>query len=304
MPRPCRPRHFGRIASIIVALACLVAVLPTSTATAYSGTPDNAEAEFFNALNATRQGQGLAPLVWNGSLAAYARNWSAQMGASQSLVHSPYLAEETGAAVAGWSNAGENIGYGGSTGSLHDAFWNSIPHRNNMLGGFNQVGIGVVVVNGTIWVTFRFAYGPIAKPPDTTPPRVISAALESTQSAATFTVGWWGTDNDAGIAYFNVDVLDGGSWIRWLSGVPAKYRAGLDAAGDFPFFGTPGRSYSFRAHAVDNAYNTSGFSPTISTTVSAGAARPMPFSSAYAMGRNGEVSALSSSPDRGPALEQ
>ena len=33
-----------------------------------------------------------------------------------------------------------------------------------MLGAYNQVGVGVVVVGTEIWVTFRFANGSLPKP--------------------------------------------------------------------------------------------------------------------------------------------
>ena len=171
-----------------------------------------------------------------------------------------------------------------------------------MLGVYNQVGVGVVVVGTEIWVTFRFANGTLPKPRDATPPNtVMNAPLAASQPAGTFTAGWWGEDAGSGIAYFNVDVSENsGGWVRWLDHIPAKYLAGADAAGDFPFFGVPGRSYSFRVQAVDHAGNASGTSPTLSTAVSASAPKPMPFSAAYAIGRKGEITSLSSVPITGP----
>ncbi len=298
--------HFGRVlprlGSLFVALGLVFAVLPAAPASAYSGTAAAAESQFFNLLNSTRASAGLGPLAYNSALSDYARNWSYQMGAAQNLVHSPNLAAETAAAVPDWNRAGENIGRGGSVDALHQAFYNSAPHRANMLGAYNQVGVGVVVVGTEIWVTFRFANGSLPKPRDATPPNTLmNAPLAASQPAGSFTAGWWGEDTGSGVAYFNVDVSEnGGGWVRWLDRIPAKYLAGADAAGDFPFFGAPGRSYAFRVQAVDNAGNASGTSPTLSTAVSASAPKPMPFSAAYSIGRRGEIAAVSSVPITGP----
>jgi uncharacterized protein YkwD len=58
---------------------------------------------------------------------------------------------------------------GQGVGQIHDAFMNSPHHRDNILDmGFNQVGIGVIVVNGEIFVTEDFLQakgGPVSARP-------------------------------------------------------------------------------------------------------------------------------------------
>lgn len=73
----------------------------------------------------------------------------------------------------------ENVGYatwpGGSmtvvVPHLHQAFMDSPGHRANILGDYNQVGIGVVVDGDTTWVTVNFLQGPLSA--ESTPPDVI-----------------------------------------------------------------------------------------------------------------------------------
>jgi uncharacterized protein YkwD len=56
-----------------------------------------------------------------------------------------------------WSLAGENVGMGPSMISLHKAFMNSPPHRENVLDRrFERVGIGVVWRDGTAFITVLF----------------------------------------------------------------------------------------------------------------------------------------------------
>jgi uncharacterized protein YkwD len=58
-----------------------------------------------------------------------------------------------------WSIAGENVGAGGDTDSLFQAFMQSAPHRRNILrGSFSHVGIGMVRRGDYLWVTMVF-YG-------------------------------------------------------------------------------------------------------------------------------------------------
>jgi hypothetical protein len=57
------------------------------------------------------------------------------------------------------SSLGENVGMGGDVAGLHDALMNSPHHRENILDpAFNQVGIGVIVSGGTVFVTEDFLH--------------------------------------------------------------------------------------------------------------------------------------------------
>src|SRR5207249_6003284 len=57
-----------------------------------------------------------------------------------------------------WWAAGENVGMGPSCSSIQDAFMSSPGHKANILDrDYNQVGVGVSVKDGTIYVTVDFA---------------------------------------------------------------------------------------------------------------------------------------------------
>jgi peptidoglycan hydrolase-like protein with peptidoglycan-binding domain len=75
------------------------------------------------------------------------------MASKNSLYHNPNLTSD----VKNWRWVGENVGYGGDSRSLHQAFMNSAPHRANILDrDFTEVGIGVVVRAGRVWVAEVF----------------------------------------------------------------------------------------------------------------------------------------------------
>src|SRR5207244_2769948 len=79
-------------------------------------------------------------------------------------------------------------GFGPSVGSIQNAFINSPPHRANILGDYNRVGIGVVRdSNNTIWVTLDFVKGPdiAASDPTPTPPAPPEPQSSPIQSPAT-----------------------------------------------------------------------------------------------------------------------
>ena len=121
-----------------------------------------AESQFLTKLNQERVQRGLAPLVRDGGLDGVARDWSSVMASQVNLHHRPDLVSQVDRRVtAAWTRLGENVGVGGTVGSLHDAFMNSTGHRHNVLGDYNRLGVGVVVDSrNTIWVTFNFMKGP------------------------------------------------------------------------------------------------------------------------------------------------
>lgn len=91
-------------------------------------------------------------------LVSIARSWSRNMDERNRLYHRSNLKDRVNAVVTReWSALGENVGTGGDVDSLHRAFMDSAPHRANILGGYNYVGIGVSKTDGkTIWVTVNF----------------------------------------------------------------------------------------------------------------------------------------------------
>jgi uncharacterized protein YkwD len=120
------------------------------------GGPSGLEAQFLSLLNQTRAGVGLPPLAWDGGLGTLARGWSADMS-STGLHHNPDLSGVLSSADPGWGTGGENVGFGPSVDALNVAFDHSPEHYSNIVKpGYTRVGVGAVVANGTIWVTFDF----------------------------------------------------------------------------------------------------------------------------------------------------
>jgi uncharacterized protein YkwD len=122
---------------------------------------EDAEKAFAIALNLRRGKLHLKSLAIDPHWVAVARMWSAKMAATSQLAHNPDLVTS---ALPGWQKLGENVGVGGSVAALHEAFLHSPHHYENIVDpAFNEMGVGVVVASGTIWVTFDFEQAP--KPP-------------------------------------------------------------------------------------------------------------------------------------------
>ena len=112
--------------------------------------------QFLDLLNQARARANLGGLRWNGCIADAARAWSGTMSRS-GLHHNPNFAGAIATSVPGWTAVGENIGVGGSVGAINQALLASPKHYENIIGPFDQVGIGVVAAGGQIWVTFDFS---------------------------------------------------------------------------------------------------------------------------------------------------
>lgn len=126
--------------------------------------PGYAESEFLRLLNDTRRSNGKPALALNAALSTQSRGWSGTMASRGEPFHDANLGANVAKVVPDWTRAGENVGVGYDVQGLHDAFWKSPDHRSNMLGAYNQVGIGVVNAGGKVWVTFRFVQGSLPPP--------------------------------------------------------------------------------------------------------------------------------------------
>jgi hypothetical protein len=109
---------------------------------------------FASSANAARAQEGIPSFETRGDLVDLARRHSGEMAASGTIFHNQSL----GSDVPGkWTLVGENVGQGGTCESIHRAFMNSPGHRKNIMEPrYNYVGMGVVVSNGTIFVTEVF----------------------------------------------------------------------------------------------------------------------------------------------------
>lgn len=113
-----------------------------------------AEARFVQLINEERSSRGMNELKVYWDLVDDARAHSKLMDDTSDLHHNPNLSDVTRADY--WSRLGENVGRGAGTDSLHRAFMNSPGHRDNVLGDFSHVGVGVVKTDGQMWVTVVF----------------------------------------------------------------------------------------------------------------------------------------------------
>ncbi|MDK8183525.1 CAP domain-containing protein [Paenibacillus sp. UMB4589-SE434] len=119
----------------------------------YYGTPSESlrssfEQEVFDLTNTMRVRHGKKPLQWNDQIATTARKHSADMGKRNFFNHSnpdgetPFdRMKEDGVA---YKQAGENIAAGQTSAIFaHENWMNSEGHRNNILGDFTRLGVGV-----------------------------------------------------------------------------------------------------------------------------------------------------------------
>jgi uncharacterized protein YkwD len=108
-----------------------------------------------NAINQDRAAAGLAPLAWDSQLASHAQSHAGEIASSGSLWHS-----NLSAWISGWQSLGENLlqAAGGTNGYQAEDMWMaSGPHRANILGGFNRVGVGMVTDGaGREWLVAEF----------------------------------------------------------------------------------------------------------------------------------------------------
>jgi hypothetical protein len=153
------------------------------------------EADFVSRANGARASSGAAALRVDGELTAIARRWSGKMAAAKQLSHNPNLAKEV---TADWEKLAENVGFGASVESIHQAFMNSAAHRANILDpALTHIGVGVVVDDeGQIWVTEVFmrlrgggtgttATTAAPPPPTTARPKPVTTAPPATAPRTT-----------------------------------------------------------------------------------------------------------------------
>ncbi|MCD4534568.1 CAP domain-containing protein [Nocardioides sp. cx-169] len=90
--------------------------------------------------NEFRASQGKPALKAMAALDDVAQRWSARMARTGVFEHNPDYA---GQYPSGWTRAGENIAYGYLLGEVVDAWIASPGHRENLLGDYTHLGIGV-----------------------------------------------------------------------------------------------------------------------------------------------------------------
>jgi len=144
-------RNYVRFALVGALVIGLISFAPAKAEAAVG----SAEKKMVRMINSARVAAGRAPLKLSGVLSRYAEKHSATMASKDRLYHNRRLAKWL--SRYDWNILGENVGYGGSLTSLHEAFMASPGHRaNNLSKAYKRVGVGVVVKNGRIWITVIF----------------------------------------------------------------------------------------------------------------------------------------------------
>ncbi len=191
-----------------VAVAAVMAAMAVPVAAAFD---PGLEDDFRRALNAERAAAGLPALASHPDLVDDARAHSRRMMDQDHLHHNPDLARVT----TGWLRLGENVGVGPGVASLHQAFMDSPPHRDNILGEWHYVGIGVERESATkIWVTVVFMEAwPGSEPEPPAPP-----PLPDLAEAPGATVGL--VDPSQGLWYLQTPT---GRTVRFYYGNPGDY---------------------------------------------------------------------------------
>jgi len=137
-----------------MAVLLILAAVPSARADAAN--PQWDEWDFLNLINRERYDRGMAPLAMVPPVRDVARGWSGVMASDGILRHNPDFSGQIARVVPSWQRAGENVGVGGSMAQLHTAFMNSPKHRDNILGNFQYVGVGVRWAGSKLWVTVNF----------------------------------------------------------------------------------------------------------------------------------------------------
>ena len=205
-----------------LALAVIFTVVGLTSPAAQAQSSSD-ESALFAATNQARADNGLPALQYDSALSQIANAWADVMAGSQSLQHNPNLVDQINNQVTSdWTRIGENVGYASSVGQVQAAFMNSAPHRGNILGDYNRVGVGATRDgNGRLWVVVDFVKGPSIGPTNPPPPpppavRPVSWYLRNSTSAGPpdaafsygitgyqFVSGDWNGDGRDGMGVFS-----------------------------------------------------------------------------------------------------
>jgi len=113
------------------------------------------ERGFARKTNAARVNAGLRKMKLDPELSKAAKKHTYEMVNQELLHHTDSNALRR--RVTNWTILGENVGVGGTVGSLQQAFMASPAHKDNiLLPGFTNFGVGTVVKGDRLWVTVIF----------------------------------------------------------------------------------------------------------------------------------------------------
>jgi uncharacterized protein YkwD len=197
---PCLPT---RTLAFVAATAMFAALqmgllLPLPARAAVGAQLPGAEQQLYSLTNQARAAAGLPQLAWNPTLSAIAGGAPISLcgqvvhGRSEDMLERGYFSHNVPpcgtfawpairAAGIAYASAGENIAWNNqpaalSVGAVQSQFMNSPEHRANILGNYNQVGIGAyraagpavingVTYQGVVMYTVMFVQAPLAPAP-------------------------------------------------------------------------------------------------------------------------------------------
>lgn len=141
------------------AVAGVTAPAPAASTESTNSPSEAVERALLERINDERASAGLDGLGSDPALVDVARGWSDTMATSAGLAHNPNLRSQV-SGVTRWTRLAENVGVGSDVEGLHDAFMSSKGHRGNVLGDFDNLGVGVRMADEEIWVTVVFVQPP------------------------------------------------------------------------------------------------------------------------------------------------
>jgi len=143
--------------------AAVIVALGTTACFQNTGNPptDSLKLGIFNAMNADRQHNGLAPLTYSPKLDNLAGTWADHMAAVRSMYHQDLAYWLSQPEYSAFHTLGENllVGPAGLTADQMETAWRNSPaHWANITNrAFNVVGIGwTKSADGRIWVCVDF----------------------------------------------------------------------------------------------------------------------------------------------------
>ncbi len=149
----------------VLLLGLLVVLLPVGAAQAANSVAD--EQRFAELVMEERRSAGIGPLAVADDLVEVARRHAVRMADEGRIYHNSQLGQE----VSGWEALGENVGRGREVEPIHTAFMDSATHRANILETrFAQIGVGVAVRGGELWVVQVFRQPEASHQPSAPPP--------------------------------------------------------------------------------------------------------------------------------------
>jgi uncharacterized protein YkwD len=132
-------------------LAAVLITVPVLGSRAEALTTD--EATFGTMMNEVRSNHSVRRIKLTERLSKIARRHSSRMAERGELYHSNLRRTFRGI---NYRVVGENVGYAGSLDQLLEAFLDSPPHAQNLLGKWRRTGVGVVWKGDRVWVTQLF----------------------------------------------------------------------------------------------------------------------------------------------------